>query len=134
MAHLGLLILRLVGGVTMLVYHGLPKYNGYSGLLDRFPDPLGLGVPLSLGLAIFAEVVCAALLALGLFSRVALIPLIITMIVAFFIVHAPDPFAKKELAFMYLGLYLGLFLTGPGKYSVQEMFQISAGRFTWFLK
>lgn len=131
---LGLLILRLSAGLVMLIFHGFPKMQNFAEMSTRFPDPIGLGSTLSLGLAVFAEVFCAALLALGLFSRMALIPLIITMAVAFFIVHAADPFKQKELAFMFLTLYAGLFLTGPGKYSVQEFFKISAGRFSWLLK
>lgn len=118
----------------MLIAHGWPKFSGYTEVLERFPDPIGFGVPVALSLAIFAEVLCAALVVLGLFSRLALIPLIITMVVAFFVIHGEDPFQKKELSFMYLGLYVSLFLTGPGSLSVQQMFKISAGRLGWLLK
>ena len=131
---LGLLIMRLSAGLVMLYAHGLPKMQNFAEMSTRFPDPIGLGSPLSLILAIFAELFCAALLALGLFTRMALIPLIITMVVAYFIVHAADPFQQKELAFMFLSIYVGLFFTGPGKYSVQEFFKISAGRISWLLK
>ena len=68
-----------------------------------------------------AEVVAAILLILGLGTRFVLIPLIITMLVAFFIVHADDPFSKKELALLYLIPFISLFLTGPGKYSLDAL-------------
>ena len=55
---------------------------------------------------------------IGLKTRLASVPLIVTMIVAAFIVHAGDPFAKKELALVYLVGFLAIFFTGPGEYSV----------------
>jgi putative oxidoreductase len=51
-------------------------------------------------------------------SGVVAIPLAITMIVAAFIVHADDPFGKKELALLYLSGCLTLIFTGAGKFSV----------------
>jgi len=130
----GLLLLRLVGGGVMLWAHGLPKLLNYAQYVQQFPDPLGVGASLSLGLTIFAEVVCAAFVALGLFTRLTLIPLIITMLVAAFIVHAADPFQKKEMAILFLTMYAAIFVSGPGQYSLQNMFKISAGRFNWLLK
>jgi putative oxidoreductase len=131
---LGLLILRLCSGGVMLWAHGLPKMMNYAQYVQQFPSLLGMSPALGLSLAIFAEVICAGLLVAGLFSRLALIPLIITMGVAHFIVHAADEFAKKEMSLLYLAMYVALFLTGSGKYSAQQMFKISAGRFSWLLK
>ncbi len=71
-----------------------------------------------MSLAIFAEFFCSILLIFGAFTRLALIPLLINMLTALLIIHADDPFAKKELALMYLIPYLTLFFAGAGKYSV----------------
>lgn len=114
----GLLVLRLGLGLTMLISHGWGKYQNFSVMATKFPDPLGVGSQLSLTLAVFAEVVCSALIVLGLATRLALTQLIATMVVAFFIIHANDPFQKKELAFMYLIGYVALFITGPGRLSI----------------
>jgi putative oxidoreductase len=116
----GLLILRLAVGGLMLT-HGWPKLAGFTERMDRFADPLGIGSTSSLGLAVFAEVFCSVLLMLGLLTRLSLIPLIITMGVAVFVIHANDPFSKQELGLLYLLPYLTLFFTGPGKYSVDKM-------------
>ncbi|OFZ18201.1 MAG: hypothetical protein A2Z20_11785 [Bdellovibrionales bacterium RBG_16_40_8] len=131
---LGLLLLRISVGGIMFWQHGLHKLLHFSDLILKFPDPLGVGVNISLGLVVFAEFVCSALVALGLFSRLALIPLITTMAVAAFVIHATDDFSKKELAILFLTIYGALFFTGPGRFSLQAFFKISAGRFSWFLK
>lgn len=112
---LGILILRLVGGITMLVAHGWPKLTGFSDKMDVFPDPLGIGSSFSLALAVGAEVFAAVALCFGIFTRLSAIPLFITMAVAFFIVHANDPFGQKELAFVFMGIYLSLIVSGGGK-------------------
>lgn len=117
---LGLLLLRLAFGGLMLS-HGWPKLMNFSDRMDRFSDPLGIGSTASLSLAVFAEVFCAGFLILGLLTRLSLIPLMITMAVAVFIVHANDPFSRQELGLLYLLAYAALFITGPGKFSIDKM-------------
>jgi uncharacterized membrane protein YphA (DoxX/SURF4 family) len=90
-------------------------------LSASFPDPLGVGTKVSLLLAVFAEVLCAALLVVGFLARFAALSLAVTMGVAFLVVHkaalAPGP-ASGELAFVYLAGFLALVFTGAGRYSV----------------
>jgi putative oxidoreductase len=80
-----------------------------------------LGSGLSLVLVTFAEFFCAVFVIVGAFTRVALIPLLINLTVIVFVVHGGDPIKKKELAVFYLLTYIALFLTGPGKFSVDGM-------------
>ncbi|MDC1174288.1 DoxX family protein [Bacteriovoracaceae bacterium] len=120
---LGLLILRLSLGLTMLFAHGLPKLMNYSAKMNTFPDPLGVGNSFSLALAVFSEFICAALISLGVFTRYTVIPLIITFFVIFFVVHGTDPFGKRELAFIYLCGYIALFFTDGGKLSLDRLFR-----------
>ena len=132
-----LLAVRIVFGILMM-NHGIDKWANYQELSTVFPDPLGIGSPLSLGLAIFGELACSMAFIIGFLYRLAMIPMIFTMCVAFFIIHGNDPFAVKELAFVYLvvfvliGQWLGFVLeTLPDtlRCSVnvrQECFQISA--------
>lgn len=84
----------------------------------KFPDPLGVGEALSLALTVFAEFFCALFVVIGLFTRQAVLPLIITMLVAIFVMHWGDSFAKKELAILYLIPYIILFFMGSGAWSV----------------
>ena len=113
----GLLILRLLAGGTMLT-HGFPKFlKLLSGNLE-FADPLGMGPEVSFILVVFAEFICSLLIIFGLTTRLALVPIFITMAVGCFVVHAGDDFGAKELPFLYMGMYIVLFFTGPGKYSI----------------
>lgn len=114
---LGLLWLRVAVGCFMLV-HGIQKVLGFSTLREVFPNPLGLGSELSLMLAIGAELGCSVLLILGLGTRLAVLPLAFTMVVALFFVHAADPWQVKELAAFYLAMYVVIFVTGPGPLSL----------------
>ena len=117
---LGLLLLRVALGAGMMT-HGLPKLMNYSERVEKFSDPIGLGSEFSLILTILAEVFCSLLLMLGLYTRLVLIPLIITFIVVAFIVHGADSFGQKEKALLYLIPYLVLMLTGPGKFSLDRI-------------
>lgn len=114
-----LLILRIVFGGFMLT-HGYSKLSKCLSGDHSFADPIGLGESLSLYLVIFAEFLCAILLILGLFTKLSLIPLMITMLVAVLIVHAPDPLSDKEHALLYLFAYICLFITGAGRYSLDD--------------
>lgn len=114
-----LLIVRVVFGV-MLMNHGIDKWANYQELSAVFPDPLGIGSPLSLGLAIFGELACSMAFIIGFLYRLAMIPMIFTMCVVFFIVHADDPFAVKELAFVYLVVFVLMYIVGPGKFAVDR--------------
>ena len=98
--------------------HGLQKLSTFSALSESFPDPLGIGSMASLSLAVFAELFCSLLLVVGFLTPLALVPLIITMVVALFVIHGADPWSKKELAFTYLAVYSGLLFCGPGKLSL----------------
>jgi len=106
----------LLGG--LILSHGLQKVAAFGTLSSTFPDPLGIGSTKSLLLAIFAEVVCSAALIVGFLHRLVLIPLIVTMGVAFFSIHAADPWAVKELPFVYMTMFVLLFLAGPGRFSM----------------
>lgn len=114
-----LLAARIAFGAMMMT-HGIAKWQNFEALSTAFPDPLGVGSRASLVLAIFAEVVCAAGFITGTLYRLALIPMIFTMCVAFFSVHGGDPFAARELAMLYLAAFVLLWAAGPGRYAVDH--------------
>lgn len=122
-ADSAILILR-IGIAVMMLVHGFPKMLMlFSGGAAQFPPILGMSPALALSLTVFAEVFCSLLILLGLGTRIATLPLIITMLVAILLVHAADPFSVKELAVHYLLGYVVLLVAGSGKYSVDYLLQ-----------
>lgn len=119
---IGLLVCRVVFGGLMLLQHGYSKLTGFSEKAGSFPDPIGVGSEMSLAMAVSAEFFCAALVVVGLATRIAAIPLIITMAVAAFYIHGADPLADKELALLYGTAFLTLLLSGPGRLSLDRVF------------
>lgn len=110
-----ILAVRVFFGV-MFFTHGLQKMMNFSVLSDSFPSVLGLGSYTTLMVSIFCEFCCSLFLIVGLLHRLVLIPMIVTMAVAFFDIHdAMMP--EGELALIYLIVFIILFFTGPGRYS-----------------
>lgn len=117
---LALLLIRLWFGLSMAFLHGWGKLTGFSEMVTQFADPFGFGKPVSLGFAVFSEFVCSLLMAVGLFTRFAALCGAITMFTAFWIIHGhklSGP-GSGEMAFLFLGAYVALFLAGAGKYSI----------------
>ena len=48
-------------------------------------------------------------------------PLLITMLVAALIIHAEDPWARKELALLYAVPAIALIFTGAGRFSIDGL-------------
>jgi putative oxidoreductase len=118
------LLVARTGIAAFMLTHGIPKLLMFlSGAPVQFPPVMGMSPELSLGLAVFAEVFCSVLLLAGFATRLAVIPLIITMVTALVFIHAADPFAKQELVFQYLLVYLVLLFAGSGRFSIDYLLQ-----------
>ncbi|HEV3411766.1 MAG TPA: DoxX family protein [Puia sp.] len=115
--NLGVFVLRLFGLLLLLDY-GLEKITHFSSLEYTFYNFLHIGHRWSLVLCIFAEVICAAFVTLGIFTRFAALVLVINFSVAAFMALKGEPLGHRELALMYLAVFIALTLMGPGKYSV----------------
>lgn len=115
---LALLLLRIGISILMLT-HGIPKLMTLFGPEEiQFMDPYGLGVEITFTLAVIAEFLCSLLVIFGLGTRLAVIPLMLTMLTAALVVHINDPFGRQELPLLYLLVYTVLLITGPGKYAL----------------
>ena len=123
----GLLVLRICIATLMLFGHGFDKLINFSAKSAQFADPFGFGPGFSLALVVFAEFFCSLAILFGFFTRYATIPLIITMLVAILIIHADDPWSKKEFATLYLIPYITLLFAGGGRYSVDR--KLFGGKF-----
>lgn len=131
----GLLVIRLMIGVLMAFY-GYEKLIHFDEMVTsdfwskniRF---LGMSGAVPLSLTIFAELFCSLLLIVGLFSRFSLMVLAFCMAYIFLVVFPMQIFSKGDngfefnSAFTYFIIYVGLFFTGVGKYSLDaKIFKI----------
>lgn len=126
LGDVGKLLLRVTLGADLMIAHGIPKIQKWADLSQAFPDPLGLGHKTSLFLVVFAEAFCSGLVVLGAFTRLALIPILINLSVAFLVFHAHDSWQTKDLAFVFLMGMAAVFFAGPGKWSADGLFHKSA--------
>lgn len=114
-----LLLIRLFFGILFFM-HGLDKMTNFNALSETYPSVFGFGSYTTLMVAIFCEFACSMFLIVGLVTRIILIPMILSMAVAFFDIHdAMMP--EGELSLIYMIVFIGLFLTGPGRYSVDYL-------------
>lgn len=133
-ASIGILALRVAVGLMMMLAHGIPKLKNYEVLRDKFQAPSSLDFlsgPVALFLTIGAEVGAAALLIVGLATRPAAFIFAFTMVIAAFDVHASDPFAKKELALMYLIPAVAILFSGAGSLSLDATLYKEGKRRRW---
>jgi len=111
-----ILLLRLFFGVLFFM-HGLDKMTNFSVLSDNYPSVLGLGSYTTLMVTIFCEFACSMFLMVGLMTRIVLIPMALAMAVAFFDIH-DGMMPEGELSLIFMIVFIILFMTGPGKYSI----------------
>ncbi len=113
---LALLFMRVTAALLLLQVHGLPKLLHWHTELQHIEDPFGLGAVPTLALAVFAEVLCPLLLILGVFARLACLPVIAVLLVALLLVHPQWSLEEGQFAWWMLILFTGLAMAGPGRY------------------
>jgi putative oxidoreductase len=125
---LALLTLRVGTGLMMLLGHGWTKFQSFDNMKESFPIPKiwilesWMNHTTSLAATIFAEVVCSALIVIGLATRPAAAVLAFTMSIAAFVVLREAPYEKKELAIFYLLAAVVLLISGAGRYAIDARF------------
>ncbi len=118
--NFAMLILRVGVGV-LVASHGFTKLTHFSTMKNNFMNFMGMGATVSLALVVFAEFFCSIFLILGLFTRLACIPIIIVMCVVVFTVTHGQIFGDGEKGAIYLAATLAILFCGPGKISVDGM-------------
>lgn len=119
-----LLAFRVIFGI-MIMYHGYTKLRNFKALSTTFPDPLNLGIKTSLVLAVFGEFICPIAFIAGFLYRLCMIPMMFNMFIAFFVAMRKTPYDQRELGLVYLLLFILLYITGPGIYSIDYLISLS---------
>lgn len=115
-----LLVFRVLVSLAMIHTHGLKKILDFSGTVANIPDPFGMGGQISASIAIIANIISPIFVILGLGTRLAILPILSVTLIGFFIVHAKDPWAVKDIPLMYSLSYLLIVFLGAGKYSLDN--------------
>lgn len=123
--NVAMLLFRFfIGGMMVQIgYNKLIHFNSMLTGERAFHSMIGIGDKAELAMLVFAEFFCSVFLILGLFTRLATIPLIIAMSVAFFMAHHAVVFDNGSVqpSLIYLCGYIFLLLVGPGKISVDGL-------------
>jgi putative oxidoreductase len=118
--NVAMLVLR-AGFAGLVLPHGYDKLVHFASNEKQMINFLGIGQTMSLALVIFSEFFCALFVLLGLFTRLATIPLITSMTVAVMIAHKGRIFSDGEHAALFAVGFFVLLLVGPGKISADGM-------------
>jgi putative oxidoreductase len=116
----GLLLLRVLTGLSLFLKHGLEKLTGYSTMVQHFPDPIHIGAHASLSYALLSDGICSLLVVVGLGTRPAAFVIVVNLLTAFFLVHHAAFFTSGhvELVLVYIAVFAALVVAGPGRFSV----------------
>src|SRR2546423_6783833 len=115
-----MLVLRLGAGLLIMIHYGLDKLMHFAQKAPKFADPFHIGSTTTLSLVVFAEFFCGAFVVLGLFTRLACIPLVIAMSVALISANKGDFIGVGLNAGLFLACFITLLFAGPGKVSLDR--------------
>jgi putative oxidoreductase len=115
-----MLVLRLGSGLLIMIHFGLDKLMHFAQRAQHFADPFHIGRTTSLALVLFAELFCGAFVVLGLFTRLACIPLVIAMGVALVWAEKGQFFGGGMNAGLFLTCFIALLFAGPGSISMDR--------------
>lgn len=118
--HFSLLVYRVLLSGSLFFTHGWKKVVNYEQEIEHIPDPFGFGGTTVLSLALLANIVAPVLISLGLFTRVAILPILATTLSGLFLVHWQDPAAVRDIPLMYSLAFGILFLSGAGSFSLDS--------------
>lgn len=126
----GLLLLRLGVGGLLLVNHAARKLDSMPALIELVRARLSsAAAPAIAWTAALVELIGSVLIILGLGTRLAAPPLLLTLLLALTVVHLHDPwhYLHESLLLFLTGL-LTLLCTGAGRYSLDHWLATRAER------
>src|SRR5215475_8641279 len=117
--------LRIITAL-LFIEHGLMKLVAFPAAVPGLPSPL----PTILVVAALIEIVGGALIAVGLFTRIAAFICSGEMAAAYFISHAPQSFWPAlnggDAAILFCFVFLYLVFAGAGAWSVDQFLRRDA--------
>lgn len=126
------LFMRLFTGI-MFMQFGIRQITSFNELATTFPSVLGMGSETTLVVMILIEIVCSIFILLGLLTRWALVPPLVSMIIAEnFIMQYYSAMDMSRLysmqagyvPVMFIGIFVFMMLAGPGKISLDYIISV----------
>lgn len=117
-----LLAFRVLLALELFRVHGMKKFRLENGQKEHVPNPLHLPEKLNGWVATFSDTVVPFLMALGLFTRLAILPTIGVTAIGYFVVHRKDSAEVRDVPYMYTLSLLLLLVLGPGRYSIDVQY------------
>lgn len=118
--NIALLFFRILFAYELFVVHGMRKFRLENGQKEQIPNPLQLPEKLNALVAVFADTVVPIFLALGLGTRLVLLPTIGVTAIGYFVVHRKDSLEVRDIPFVYTIILGLLWVLGPGMYSIDH--------------
>ncbi|WP_277962688.1 DoxX family protein [Pseudomonas sp. RIT-To-2] len=118
---LAMLWMRVCGAVLLIAVHGLPKLVHFDHELQVIEDPFEMGAQLTLSLAIFAEVICPIGIILGLFTRLATLPVLFLLAVSVLYVHPEWSLEQGQFAWLLLIIFSTILIGGAGRFGIAHL-------------
>jgi putative oxidoreductase len=119
--HLAMFAFRVLVSVQLMTTHGLKKLGIGVEQAEVVPNPLGLPEQLNSLFATSANLFFPVLVIVGLFTRLATLPVLAVTMTGYFILHWNDSLPEKDMPFMYSLSFLLILLFGPGKFSIDYL-------------
>lgn len=131
-SNLSRLFIRLFVGI-MFMQFGIRQWIHFDAISGNMIGVMGMSGEATLVLMIMIEIGCSALIMLGLFSRLAVLPPLAAMLVAenFILTKVVD--VSPEMLFslqpgyvpiLFIGIFIYMLLAGPGKISLDYLISI----------
>lgn len=119
---LSLLMFRISLSVELMVAHGLKKLGVGVAAAEQVPNPLHLPEAFNSLFADAANLVFPVFVIFGLFTRLAVLPILAVTLTGYFVLHWNDALLIKDTPYMYSLCYLFILAVGAGKYSLDSFF------------
>ena len=116
--NISVLIFRVLLMLELFRVHGMKKFRVQNGEKEHVPNPLGLPDKLNGLVATFSDTVVPFLVAIGVGTRLFLLPSIGVTAIGYFVVHRKDAIEVKDVPYMYTLAMLFLWAIGPGTFSI----------------
>lgn len=118
--NIAVLVFRVLLMLELFRVHGMKKFRVQNGEKEQVPNPLGLPDKLNGLVATFSDTVVPFLVAIGLGTRLFLLPSIGVTAIGYFVVHRRDSIEVKDVPYMYTLAMLFLWVIGPGTFSLDH--------------